>query len=147
MTDLFQIAENLSNINPTQIMQKLLSRNDIQKLMIELNTENQLGELNENKFSIKLSSTKGGNYSVGYAKSKGVSPSAIDLKKTGKYWKTFKVVPLANGNANIISDNTIHGSKTFLAKGRWGEVEGLNKVNTLIVLNAIDEAILEIILQ
>ena len=144
--DLFSIAENLSNINPTQLMQKILGRNDIQTLMIELNTINQLGELNENAFGIKLASI-GGNYSAGYARSKNTNPSFIDLENTGRYYTTFKIVPLANGNANIISDNKIHGSDTFLANERWGEVEGLNEANTLIVLEAIDEAILEIILQ
>lgn len=146
MADIFSIAENLSNINPTQLIQKILGRADIQKLMIELNTKVQLGELNENPFSIKLASI-GGNYSKGYARSKGVAPNRIDLEDTGRYWKTFKIVPLANGNANIISDNTIHGSNTFLSNERWGVVEGLNEEHTLIVLHAIDEVFAEIILQ
>ena len=144
--DLFSIAENLSNINPTQLMQKILGRTDIRNLMIVLNTADQLGKSNENAFGIKLASI-GGNYSKGYARSKGVAPNKIDLKDSGRYWRTFKIIPLANGNANIISDNTIHGSNTFLSNERWGEVEGLNEVNTLIVLNAIDEVFIEVILQ
>jgi hypothetical protein len=146
MADIFSIAENLSDINPTQLLQSILSRADIQRLMIDLNTHRQLGELNENAFGIKLASI-GGDYSKKYAKSKGVAPSWIDLEDTGRYWQTFKIIPLANGNAEIISDNTIHGADTFLANERWGEVEGLNEENTLIIKKAVNEAIAEIILS
>tara|TARA_R110000744_G_scaffold275082_2_gene388057 strand:+ start:2667 stop:3107 length:441 start_codon:yes stop_codon:yes gene_type:complete len=146
MADIFSISENLINIKPAQLLKKVLSRNDIQKLMIKLNTVNQLGKLNENQFSVKLVEI-GGNYSVGYAKSKGVNKGAIDLKNSGRYYKTFKIVPLSNGNAEIISNNSIHGSNTFLSNERWGEVEGLNKVNTEIVLHAIDEEAIKILLQ
>lgn len=146
MVDVYQIAEKLSNINATQLLKSILSRTDIQKLMIRLNTENQLHKLNENPFGVKLYKI-GGNYSPGYAKSKGVSTSKIDLKDSGSYYRTFKIVPLANGNANIISDNTIHGSDAILASERWGEVEGLNEKNTLIVLRAIDEEIIKYLLQ
>ena len=146
MADLFSIAEKISNITPTQLLQRVLSRDDIQKLMIRLNTENQLEELNENAFGIKLASI-GGNYSPSYAASKGVPVSSIDLKDTGQYYRTFKFVPLSNGNAEIISDNTIYGADTSLASERWGEVEGLNQQNTLIVLKAIDEVVLESLLQ
>lgn len=145
-TDIFQLAENLTNIDPTRLIQNILGRLDIQNLMIVLNTVDQLGKSNENAFGIKLN-TIGGDYSVGYAKSKGVGKGNIDLKDTGRYWRTFKIVPLANGNAEIISDNTIHGDETFLANERWGEVEGLNEENTNLVLKAIDEEVIKILLQ
>ena len=83
--DLFQIAENLSNINPARVLRNILGRADIQRLMIRLNTEDQLGKLNENPFKIKLS-TIGGGYSSGYAKSKGVGKNYIDLKDSGRYF-------------------------------------------------------------
>ena len=146
MLDVYRVAENLNNINATQLIKKILGRNDIQVLMIKLNTENQLHKLNENPFGIKLYKI-GGKYSPGYAKSKGVGSAKIDLKDSGKYYRTFKIVPLANGNANIISDNKIHGDDTSLAEERWGTVEGLNEKNTLIVLKAIDEEIIEVVLQ
>lgn len=145
-TDIFSIANNLVKIKPAQLMKNLLGRNDIQKLMISLNTDNQLGKLNENQFSIKLV-TIGGSYSPGYARSKGVGAKNIDLKKSGRYYKTFKVVPLSNGDAKITSNKSIHGSNTFLANERWGEVEGLNTKNTLKVLQAIDEEVVKILLQ
>ena len=146
MLDVYRIAENLSNINATQLLKKILGRADIQKLMIELNTENQLGKLNENAFGIKLYKI-GGRYSPSTVKRKGVGATRVNLKQSGDYWKTFKIVPLSNGSANIISNNTIHGSDTFLSKERWGVVEGLNEKNTLIVLRAIDEEIIEWILR
>ena len=71
----------------------------------------------------------------------------VDLKATGEYYTTFKIIPLPNGSANIISDNTIHGSDTALANERWGKVEGLNAANTLIVQRAINEVVLETLLQ
>lgn len=145
-SDIFSISENLASIKPAQLLKKVLSRNDIQKLMIKLNTVNQLGKLNENQFSIKLVEI-GGNYSVGYAKSKGVGKNKIDLNLSGRYYKTFKIVPLANGDAEIISDNKIHGPNTFLSNERWGAVEGLNKKNTEIVLQAIDKEVIKFILQ
>jgi hypothetical protein len=144
--DLFSIAENLTSLDPVQLITKILGRAEIQKLIIELNTENQLEELNENAFSVKLVSI-GGSYSPGYAASKGVPVNSIDLNNTGRYYKTFKVVPLSNGNAEITSDNTIHGSDTYLANERWGEVEGLNQKNTVIVLEAIDLVYAETLLQ
>ena len=144
--DVYRVAENLSNINATQLLKRILGRNDVQKLMIELNTDNQLGKLNENSFGIKLYKI-GGKYAPSTAKRKGVGATKIDLKQSEQYWKTFKIVPLSNGSANIISDNTIHGSGTFLAKERWGVVEGLNEKNTLIVLRAIDDEIINWILR
>ena len=145
MVDVYQIAEKLSNINATQLLKSILSRKDIQKLMISLNTENQLNKLNENPFGVKLYKI-GGKYSPGYARSKGVNSNKINLKDSGDYYRTFKVIPLSDGSANIISDNTIHGSDTILASERWGEVEGLNEKNTLIVLRAIDEEIIKYLL-
>ena len=140
MLDVYQIAEKASKINPTELMFYVLSRVDIQQLMIKLNTENQLNELNENADGIKLN-TIGGNYSPSYAKSKKSSPFKINLKLTGKYYTTFKVVPLRDGTAEIKSNKKIHGSDTFLNAERWGEVEGLNEQNTNIVLQAIEEEI------
>jgi hypothetical protein len=146
MLDVYRIAENLANINATQLLKKILGRNDIQALMIKLNTENQLEKLNENPFGIKLYKI-GGKYAPSTSKRKGVGATKIDLKDSGNYYRTFKVVPLANGSANIISDNTIHGSDTFLSNERWGVVEGLNEKNTLIVLRAIDEEIINWVLR
>lgn len=146
MLDVYQIAQNLSDINPTQLIKSILGRADIQKLMIRLNTENQLEKKNETPFGVKLY-TIGGKYSVGYARKKNTSRKKIDLKDTGRYYQTFKVVPLGNGNAQITSDNKIHGDKTALAQERWGEVEGLNEENTKIVLKAIEEEVFKIILQ
>ena len=146
MLDVYRVAERLSNIKATQFIKKVLGRSDIQKLMIELNTENQLHKRNENPFGIKLYKI-GGKYSPSTVKRKGVGSTKIDLKQSGEYYRTFKIVPLSNGSANIISDNTIHGSDTFLSNERWGEVEGLNEKNTLLVLRAIDKEVINYILQ
>tara|TARA_R110000764_G_scaffold72464_4_gene148649 strand:+ start:5140 stop:5580 length:441 start_codon:yes stop_codon:yes gene_type:complete len=146
MLDVYQIAEKISDINPAQLLQKLLGRRDIKKLMIDLNTDNQLRKRNENPFNVKLASI-GGGYAPSYARKKGVAPNKVDLRDSGRYYKTFKVTPLANGNAEITSDNTIHGPDTFLANERWGEVEGLNEANTKIVLHALDEEIIQYILS
>ena len=74
MLDVYQIAEKISDINPTQLLQKLLGRRDIKKLMIDLNTDNQLRKRNENPFNVKLASI-GGGYAPSYARKKGVAPN------------------------------------------------------------------------
>ena len=118
-------------------MFNLLGEADIQELMIDLNTTNQLKKLNENPLGEKLNKI-GGNYSPQYAKLKGVAISKISLNKDGDYYKTFRIIPFPNGTAKITSNNKIHGNKTFLANERWGKVEGLNEKNTIKVLKALD---------
>ena len=70
MADIFKIARAISKIKPAQLVSNVVSRSDIRKLIIDLNTKDQLLEHNENAFGIKLYAI-GGSYSPSYAKSKG----------------------------------------------------------------------------
>jgi len=127
-------------------MFNLLGEADIQDLMIDLNTNNQLKKLNENPLGEKLHKI-GGGYSPQYAKLKGVGRSKISLNRDGDYYKTFRIIPFPNGTAKISSNKKLHGDKTFLAKERWGKVEGLNEKNTIKALKALDVKVIRYILS
>jgi hypothetical protein len=132
LSDLLTIARKATKIPSSALLRIILSRPRIKKFITDLNTEDQLGDKHVNAFNVEMY-TVGGEYSIPYAKIKGVARTDIDLNKSGRYWKTFTVIILPNGDFKITSNKEIHGDNTFLSNERWGEVEGLIPENLLKV--------------
>lgn len=126
--DLVRIAEKLSKQTPAKLLFKVLSRDDVKAFIINLNTVDQLDNKHVNALGVELY-TIGGEYTINTQLIKNVGARDISLNQTGKYHKTFAVIPLNTGDFTIISDNTIYGDRTFLAKERWGVLEGITKEN------------------
>ena len=135
--DVIEIAEYLSRKEPSEMVNKAVSKKSIQKEIVKLNTVEQLGKFKDSNG--RDLADVGGEYSETTQELKNVGPRDVDLKDTGDYWKTFEVNPLSNGDYEIDSDplkQDFDGGIDLTE--RWGEdIEGLqpkneNKVNELI---------------
>lgn len=124
MIDPLLLAEKLSNLDASDLLQKVLKRSDVQAFIVNLNTEDQLKDRNVNALGVKLY-VVGGEYSITTQFLKGVPAKNIDLYDTGDYYESFEVIPLKNGDAEITSNKQIHGADSGLAEDRWGDPEGL----------------------
>ena len=122
-----------------QILKDAITKG-IQEAVIRLNTDIQLGILNEDSTGTKLYQI-GGEYTLFTQNEKGVGAQDVDLKDTGAYWRSFRVVILENGDFAIDS-NPIKGDDNLEA--RYGEnLEGLNDEHTEFIKKVIREEIVK----
>lgn len=141
----WKFIENIANMNVTQLLQKVLSMPDVQKFIINLNTEVQLFDLGIDSTGVRLSDI-GGNYSqftLSVKSRKGQPTNRVTLKDTGEFHNSFRVNPLGNGDFEITSDPIKDGVSLF---ERWGDdVEGLTPNNYEKVIDLLEKKILEIL--
>ena len=142
--DVIQLARKLVSTTPAKILQKAIDRPEVKDAIIELNTEIQLGQLNEDSTGKKLYQI-GGEYSSYTQKKKGLSGKSVNLNDTDAYWDSYRVVPLGSGNYAIDSNPTIHGDNL---EDRYGDkLEGLNKENEIIAKKLIEKTYIKDLLR
>ena len=138
--DIVNFAERLEKFNAVSVIIDILNKPTVQKFIIDLNTKEQLFK-GIDSTSKKLSDI-GGNYSPKTLKSKPYSDiSRVNLKDSGKYYDSFYIKPLSNGDFLIISNPIKDG--VSLEK-RWGDnLEGLTTENTIIFNEYFEEKVSE----
>ena len=142
--DVFDLARRLVNTTPAKILQKAIDKPEVKDAIIELNTEKQLGELNEDSTGTKLYQI-GGQYSVYTQRVKNLGGKDVNLNDTGAYYDSYRVVVLGNGDYAIDSNSTIHGDDL---EDRYGDkLEGLNKENEIIIKKLIEKKYLQDLLR
>ena len=142
--DIIELAERLSKINPERLLKRILRDSSVQALIINLNTENQLKELNEDSTGIKLSDI-GEPYSPYTQLVKGLGKFQVNLFDTGEYYESFQVIPLANGDFEITSNPQKEDGNL---EDRYGDkIEGLNEKNKKVVNIRLEEEAIRIILR
>ena len=143
--DVIQLARKLVATTPAKILQKAIDRPEVKAAIIELNTEIQLGQLNEDSLGNKLADNDPfGGYSVFTQKQKGVGQRDVDLHDTGAYYNSFRVVVLGSGDYAIDSNTSIHGDDLTV---RWGVIEGLQKKHEIIAKKLIEKTYIKDLLR
>lgn len=135
--------ERFSNANVSNLLVLALRDSEVQRAILDLNTQAQLFDLGEDSEGIKLSAI-GGSYSpVTLALHPEKTKDKVTLNDTGQFYDSFKLTPESNGDFKIISNPIKDGSSLF---ERWGDkVEGLNEGNYQKALKIIERKVLEII--
>ncbi len=147
----YRLLDNIISLNENQITNEILSDKGFQEFIISLNTEgedtSQLFEHGIDSLGVSLSDI-GGDYSpvtLELSAKKGrpkASPSLIDLKDTGAFYKSFKIV-LSSKSFKITADT--NKDDTDLLE-EWGRnIIGLTDENLQIVIDAIKRKIIPII--
>ena len=145
----WKLVENVANMNPVRLVKLVLSTEEVEKYITDLNTRIQLSEENENSLGVKLY-TIGGSYSN---TTLSLNPSKkgknnIDLYDTGEFYSSFKINIISNGDFEIIADpfKTDENGFTSDLRDRWSdEIIGLNKENHEKAIKFIEEKVLEIL--
>lgn len=138
MLDILQVADRLAKTNVQKVLVKILNKRSIQKFITDLNTKVQLVEFGEDNRGVQLSAI-GGIYAVSTlkrSKTRKKNRSTVNLKDTGDYHKSFKVIVKPNANFIIDSDPIKNGVSLF---ERYGDdVEGLQPENMQLVLDRLE---------
>ena len=126
-------GKRLKGINQNVLINTILNRKEFKDFIIELNTKNQLFDLNIDSKGVSLS-TIGGIYSpftIQESKKPGKtakkSPSAINLFDTGKYYESHKVTITSLRASFFIMDSDPQKDDSNLFDD-WGkEILGLSE--------------------
>ena len=143
-TQLRRQAKAAKELQIQKLLRLLFSDNDIQELVIELNTENQLLEKGIDSQGKSLVSI-GGAYAfatVAIKKRKGQETDFVTLKDTGAFYESFEVVP--GKTSFTIEANTFKQGVDL--QDRWGEdIVGLTEQSRdILIFNLIPLLISEI---
>ncbi len=127
-----RLLKNIDRLDLNDIFFEIWQRTDIQRLIIELNTEgqptSQLFELGEDSEGDTL-----GAYSPFNPKSQFFD--TINLKETGIFYGSFRVQPTRKGFS--ITANPIRGDSN-LFEDFGVEIVGLQEGNILVLLDHIE---------
>lgn len=145
-TSLYAYAQKVVQLaNRTNVTFKLVLDNvEVKNLIIDLNTEEQMNNQSVNADGEKLN-TVGGNYSpvtMIVSRLKGrpkKSISQINLKDTGRFYKSFRVQ--IGLNEVKISAVTDFGDTDL--EERWGNLVGLTDENLQILIDFAREKYIE----
>jgi hypothetical protein len=107
MEVLMRIAKNAQRLNVVQAAREAFSNPEIKSLIIDLNTNKQL--------FIQGIDSKGVLLPLYSPNSKKKPGSPYDLKDTGAFYKSFRVIVTANGDF-IIDANTMKGEDDLRIK-------------------------------
>lgn len=142
------IAKSVFTLDLNKILYGIYQREDVQRFIIDLNTDKQLRE------GFNSEGEQVGLYkSLSYARFKeGLSGrkapnGVVDLFVSGKFYKTFKIKPEQDGFV-ISAQTDIYDGVDFEEK--YGNITGLNEENIkelqVFLVEHIQEEILESIL-
>ena len=140
MKEAKRLLENLNKFNLNDVFFALWKRNDVQDLIIELNTKgeptSQLYELGQDALGVSLGeyapSTIEGTSNFEGKKSKGQRYDHITLNDSGSFYDSFKVNPTNRGYK--ITVNADKGDNDLIQD--FGvEIVGLSKSNIDILLS------------
>ena len=142
----WKFVENVANMNVVSLLKRVLSEKETQDFLINLNTEVQLFENNENSLGIKLFSI-GGEYSN---RTLSLSPEKkkkeITLHDTGEFYSSFIVHIEGNGDFSMLADpfKTDENGFTSDLRDRWSsEIIGLTKENHKKVIEFLEKRVLQ----
>lgn len=112
------MAKAATDLKIKELLRLLFSDNDIQELVIELNTKNQLFEDGIDSTGKSLESIGGGytDATIAIKRTEGLPFEWVTLKDTGDFYESFEVRPQSDGI--LISANTLKGGKDLQI--RWG---------------------------
>ena len=142
-----KVLDNIIRLDINQIINEILADKEIQRFIIDLNTQGQLFEKGINALNVSLSDI-GGDYSpvtIELSKAKGrpkKSPSLIDLFDDGIFYKSFKITLFPK--SFIMSADPNRGDSNLFDD--WGEdVVGLTEESKQIVRDALRKKVQPII--
>tara|TARA_R110000765_G_scaffold67450_3_gene130287 strand:+ start:875 stop:1318 length:444 start_codon:yes stop_codon:yes gene_type:complete len=140
--DLVRLAEVLGKLSANDLLFRVLSRDDVQAFIINLNTEDQLKTKNQDALGVKLSSNDPfGGYSITTQYLKNTTADKVTLYDTGDYYESFVVIPYRNASFDIESNTSIHGEDL---RERWGaNIEGIDSQNFIRLNVYLEEKIID----
>ena len=141
------VVDNIKRLDPSKIVIRQMSTPESKKLIIELNTDEQLFKKGEDSRGISLKrtdSTGFGGYSsrtIAIKRSKGQRVSNVTLKDTGAFYESFQVRTLTPTSIEIIANPFKDGESLF---DRWGEdIIGLQDESLIILIESIINEFIE----
>lgn len=140
LTRILNKLERFTQINETEILQQIFRSTELQELIIELNTQDQLFEKGEDKLGRRLDAIGGGYsfYTIALKQQKGQPTDRVTLKDTGAFYDSFKVVVPSGEDYIIIIANPIKDGKDI--NEEWGGyIIGLQQENIYKVIDYIRE--------
>ena len=134
--DLVRLAEVLGKLSANDLLFRVLSRDDVQAFIINLNTEDQLKTKNQDALGVKLSSNDPfGGYSITTQYLKNTTADKVTL------YESFVVIPYRNASFDIESNTSIHGEDL---RERWGaNIEGIDSQNFIRLNVYLEEKIID----
>lgn len=114
--DTIQDLEKALTFDIDSMIEEIMLMPKIQKEIIELNQLEQLAE-GEDALGQKIKTISAteqgagnvyGNRSIAERSSQGLQTDNVDLKITGTFWNTFKMIKVQNGWA-VVPDYNVHG--------------------------------------
>ena len=119
------------NLNPNALMKHLFQQTSFRKLIIDLNTEEQLYSQGVDSKGVQL-----GEYSIytkGLKQNKGQRTDHITLKDTGEFYKSFSI-RLEGSSFRIIADGQKEDTNLFKEYGI--DILGLTQDSMSVVVTA-----------
>jgi hypothetical protein len=139
LTRVISKLNNIARIEVGPIIQSIFQEGNIQDEIIRLNTIDQLFEKGENSLGIRLENI-GGPYSqatVQIKQEKGQPTDRITLRDKGDFYNSWEVIANTGDTYITIKVDPWKAGPTNLLD-EWGvEVVGLNKENTIWLINEI----------
>lgn len=132
---LINYLESLKRLNIDDLAFQIASTKELQDLVIELNTKDQLFDKGEDSTGRTLESI-GGAYSpftVSLKQAKGQPTNRITLFDTGDFYASFRIIPVKGQGFTIDSDTQKDDTNLI---DEWGEdIEGLQDDNLQLVID------------
>ena len=132
--DLIDIVEYLEDRTVNGLIEEALDNKIVQEEIVDLNLDQLSNYKDSNGVDI---ASVAGPYSTLTQEIKGVGPSQITFRDTGKYWSTFTVTPVIGGY--VIDSDPIKDGEIIT---KWyDDVEGLTPVNETVANGIIEDQI------
>ncbi len=129
-----KVTKNMQGITAARIIDILVNQPELNGLIIELNTQDQLFKKGVDSKGLSLGVYA--PFTIEVKKAKGQPTNHITLKDTGDTYKTWKVTTL-NGDI-IIEANFIKDGEDIIKKNRLSEdVVGLTEENLQKIIDEI----------
>lgn len=136
----------IAEIDYHEILQQIFRSTELQELIIELNTQDQLFERGEDKLGRRLDSLGGGYapYTIEIKTSKGQPTDRVTLKDTGAFYDSFRIVVPNGANYIVIVANVIKDGDDI--NEEWGGyVIGLQPENIQKVIDYVKPKFVQIL--
>lgn len=120
----------VKSLDHNELLQQIFRSTELQELIIELNTQDQLFDKGEDSLGRKLSSIGGGYapYTVQIKIETGRPVDRVTLYQEGDYYKSWQVIVPVGADYIEITANPMKGSKDI--NKEWGGFTiGLNQEN------------------
>ena len=136
----------IAEIDYHQILQQIFRATELQEMIIELNTQDQLFEKGEDKLGRRLDALGGGYapYTIDIKVSKGQPTDRVTLKDTGAFYDSFYVSIPSGADYILIIANPIKDGKDI--NEEWGGyVIGLQPENMQKIIDYVKEKFIQIL--